>query len=192
MIATSLICLGGPSWDVGLGRRDSITASRSDANNSIPAPFFNLSTLKTNFANQGLSVEDLVALSGAHTIGLARCVQFRAHIYNDSNVDPLFRKSLQNKCPRSGNDNVLEPFDYQTPTHFDNLYFKNLLAKKTLLHSDHELFNIGSSTNNLVRKYATNNAEFFKAFAEGMVKMSSIKPLTGSNGQIRINCRKTN
>ncbi|AES71281.2 peroxidase family protein [Medicago truncatula] len=185
--------LGGPSWDVGLGRRDSITASRSDANNSIPAPFFNLSTLKTNFANQGLSVEDLVALSGAHTIGLARCVQFRAHIYNDSNVDPLFRKSLQNKCPRSGNDNVLEPFDYQTPTHFDNLYFKNLLAKKTLLHSDHELFNIGSSTNNLVRKYATNNAEFFKAFAEGMVKMSSsIKPLTGSNGQIRINCRKTN
>jgi len=131
-------------------------------------------------------------ITGAHTIGLARCVQFRAHIYNDSNVDPLFRKSLQNKCPRSGNDNVLEPFDYQTPTHFDNLYFKHLLAKKALLHSDQELFNIGSSTNNLVKKYATDNAEFFKAFAEGMVKMSSIKPLTGSNGQIRTNCRKIN
>ncbi|KAK2366112.1 CBL-interacting protein kinase [Trifolium repens] len=33
------------------------------ANNSIPAHFLNLSALKTNFANQGLSVKDLVALS---------------------------------------------------------------------------------------------------------------------------------
>ncbi|WJX68079.1 CBL-interacting serine/threonine-protein kinase 3, variant 2 [Trifolium repens] len=47
------------------------------ANNSIPAHFLNLSAFKTNFANQGLSVKDLVALSGAHTIGLTRCVQFQ-------------------------------------------------------------------------------------------------------------------
>jgi peroxidase len=189
----SVVHLGGPSWKVGLGRRDSITASRSDANNSIPAPTFNLSALKTNFANQGLSVNDLVALSGAHTIGLARCVQFRAHIYNDSNINyASFAKLLQSKCPRSGNDNVHEPLDYQTPTHFDNLYFKNLLAKKALLHSDQELFNGSSTTDNLVKKYATNNDEFFKDFAKGMVKMSSIKPLTGSKGQIRINCRKPN
>jgi peroxidase len=75
---------------------------------------FNISTVSIQLS--------ISSISGAHTIGLARCVQFRAHIYNDSNVDPLFRKSLQNKCPRSGNDNVLEPLDYQTPTHFDNLY----------------------------------------------------------------------
>lgn len=56
--------LGGPSWEVGLGRRDSIAASRADANNSIPAPFLNLTDLKTNFANHGLSVKNLVALSG--------------------------------------------------------------------------------------------------------------------------------
>ncbi|KAJ1394125.1 Secretory peroxidase [Sesbania bispinosa] len=187
----SVVYLGGPSWKVGLGRRDSTTASRADANNSIPAPFLNLSALKTNFANQGLSVKDLVALSGAHTIGLARCVQFRAHIYNDSNIDASFAKSLQGKCPRSGSDNILAPLDHQTPTHFDNLYFKNLLDKKALLHSDQELFN-GSSTDNLVKKYATNTAAFFKAFAKAMVKMSRIKPLTGSQGQIRINCRKVN
>ncbi|PNX84661.1 peroxidase 4-like protein, partial [Trifolium pratense] len=129
---------------------------------------------------------------GSHTIGLARCVQFRAHIYNDSNINALYAKSLQNKCPRSGNDNVHEPLDHQTPTHFDNLYFKNLLAKKALLHSDQELFNGSSTTDNLVKKYATNNDAFFKAFAKGMVKLSSIKPLTGSKGQIRLNCRKAN
>ncbi|XP_016186661.1 peroxidase P7-like [Arachis ipaensis] len=63
----SVVYLGGPSWEVGLRRRDSTTASRLDANNSIPTPSFSLSTLKQNFANQGLSEKDLVALSGAHT-----------------------------------------------------------------------------------------------------------------------------
>ncbi|XP_025634064.1 peroxidase P7-like isoform X1 [Arachis hypogaea] len=59
----SVVYLGGPSWEVGLRRRDSTTASRLDANNSIPTPSFSLSTLKQNFANQGLSEKDLVALS---------------------------------------------------------------------------------------------------------------------------------
>ena len=78
-----------------------------------------------------------------------------------------------------------------TKLHFDNLYFQNLVSKKALLHSDQELFN-GSSTDNLVRKYATNAAAFFEDFAKGMLKMSNIKPLTGSQGQIRINCGKVN
>ncbi|CAL0307562.1 unnamed protein product [Lupinus luteus] len=186
----SVVYLGGPSWEVGLGRRDSTTASRSDANNSIPAPFLSLSALIKNFANQGLSVKDLVALSGAHTIGLASCRTFRGHIYNDSSIDASYAKFLRSKCPRSGND-IHEPLDYQTPIHFDNLYYKNLLNKKALLHSDQELFN-GSFTDNLVKKYATDTAAFYEDFAQGMVKLSSIKPLTGSKGQIRINCGKVN
>ncbi|XP_020237242.1 peroxidase P7 [Cajanus cajan] len=187
----SVVYLGGPSWKVSLGRRDSITASRADANNSIPSPLLNLTALKTSFSNQGLSVKDLVALSGGHTIGLARCLTFRGHIYNDSDIDASFAKSLQSKCPRSGNDDSLAPLDLQTPTHFDNLYFKNLLNKKGLIHSDQELFN-GGSTDKLVKKYAINTDAFFKAFAKGMAKMSKIKTLTGSQGQIRINCRKVN
>ncbi|XP_058781909.1 peroxidase P7-like [Vicia villosa] len=188
----SVVTLGGPSWEVGLGRRDSITASRADANKSIPAPSLNLDQLKSNFANQGLSEKNLVALSGAHTIGLARCTQFRAHIYNDSNIDPSFAKSLQRKCPRTGNDNLHQPLDFQTPTHFDNLYYKHLLVKKGLLHSDQELFNGNPTTDKLVQKYANDNEEFFEDFAKGMVKMSNINPLTGNKGQIRINCRKHN
>ena len=131
-------------------------------------------------------------MTGSHTIGLARCTSFRAHIYNDSNIDASFAKLRRRKCPRRGNDNVLAPLDLQTPTCFDNLYFKNLLNKKGLLHSDQELFNGSSETDNLVTKYATDNAAFFRDFAIGMIKMSNIKPLTGTTGQIRINCRKVN
>lgn len=56
--------LGGPSWEVPLGRRDSTTASITTANSDLPGPSSNISTLVSNFAKQGLSVKDLVALSG--------------------------------------------------------------------------------------------------------------------------------
>ncbi|XP_007011215.2 PREDICTED: peroxidase P7 [Theobroma cacao] len=187
----STAMLGGPSWEVKLGRRDSTTASRAAANNSIPAPTFNISGLLLSFAAQGLSLEDLVALSGSHTIGLARCTSFRTHIYNDSNIDASFAKSLQRKCPKSGKDNVHQPLDFQTPTSFDNLYYHNLLKMKGLLRSDQELFN-GTSADCLVEEYAADTSAFFKAFAKSMIKMGDIKPLTGSSGEIRTNCRKVN
>lgn len=59
-----LVQLGGPSWDVKLGRRDARTASQALANTSIPAPTSSLSKLISSFAAQGLSVHDMVALSG--------------------------------------------------------------------------------------------------------------------------------
>uniref|UniRef100_A0A2P2PVJ4 Peroxidase n=1 Tax=Rhizophora mucronata TaxID=61149 RepID=A0A2P2PVJ4_RHIMU len=183
--------LGGPCWLVGLGRRDSLTASRAIANTSIPAPTSNLSTLTARFAAQGLSFKDMIALSGSHTIGLARCTSFRGHIYNDSKIDSSFAQSLRRICPRSGNDNVLAPLDLQTPTHFDNLYYKNLINRKGLLHSDQVLYN-GSSADSFVKRYVNKPAVFFRDFAYAMVKMGNIRPLTGSRGEIRKNCRKAN
>ncbi|XVF00319.1 hypothetical protein REPUB_Repub03eG0274600 [Reevesia pubescens] len=187
----SVVQLGGPSWQVRLGRRDSTTASTSAANTSIPPPTSNLSALISSFSAQGLSIRDLVTLAGSHTIGLCRCTSFRGHIYNDTNIDPSFASSLRRTCPRSGNDSVLAPLDLQTRTCFDNLYYKNLLNKKGLLHSDQELFN-GSSTDALVKSYAANTSLFFQEFAKSMIKMGNINPLTGRAGEIRINCRKSN
>ena len=60
--------LGGPSWDVKVGRRDSRTASFSGANNNIPPPTSGLANLTSLFAAQGLSQKDMVALSGAYLI----------------------------------------------------------------------------------------------------------------------------
>lgn len=130
-------------------------------------------------------------ISGSHTIGLARCTSFRGHIYNDTNIDSSFAKSLQQNCPKSGNGNALASLDRQTPFVFDTLYFDNLLQKKGLLRTDQELFN-GGSADSLVEKYSTDTSAFFKDFAKAMIKMGNIKPLTGSDGQIRINCRKVN
>lgn len=60
--------LGGPTWAVQLGRRDSMTASFDAANSDIPAPTFDLTNLTKSFSNKGLSATDMVALSGTcHT-----------------------------------------------------------------------------------------------------------------------------
>ncbi|KAL2896376.1 Peroxidase 4 [Bienertia sinuspersici] len=189
----SVVTLGGPTWNVKLGRRDATKASQSAANNNIPPPTLNLSALISSFKNQGLSTTDMVALSGAHTIGQARCTSFRTRIYNESNINASFAKTRQANCPRTNNtgDNNLAPLDLQTPTSFDNKYYNNLVNQKGLLHSDQQLFS-GGSTNALVQTYTTNPTRFNADFVTAMINMGDIKPLTGSNGQIRKNCRKTN
>ncbi|CAN6212709.1 unnamed protein product [Urochloa humidicola] len=189
----SVVALGGPSWTVPLGRRDSTTGSASLANSDLPPPFFNLTELISAFSNKGFTATEMVALSGAHTIGQAQCLNFRDHIYNDTNINPGFASSLKNNCPRptGSGDSNLAPLDTSTPYVFDNAYYSNLLSQKGLLHSDQELFN-GGSTDNTVRNFASNSAAFSSAFATAMVKMGNLSPLTGSQGQIRLTCSKAN
>lgn len=182
--------LGGPSWTVPLGRRDSTTASLSLANSDLPPPFFNLGQLITAFGNKGFTATEMATLSGAHTIGQAQCKNFRDHIYNDTNINPAFAMSLRTNCPASGSSS-LAPLDAMTPTAFDNAYYTNLLSQRGLLHSDQELFNNGSA-DSTVSSFAANAAAFTSAFATAMVKMGNLSPLTGSQGQVRINCWRVN
>ncbi|XP_055809278.1 peroxidase 22.3-like [Solanum dulcamara] len=186
----SVVALGGPTWEVPLGRRDSTTASRTTANNDIPTPFMDLPALINNFKKQGLDEKDLVALSGGHTLGFAQCFTFRNRIYNETNIDSTFARQRQANCPRSGGNSNLAPLD-PTPALFDSKYFSNLVSKKGLLHSDQALFN-GGQTDNLVKKYSINLGSFSKDFVDSMIKMGNIKPLIGNQGQIRVNCRKVN
>ncbi|KAI5661899.1 hypothetical protein M9H77_21222 [Catharanthus roseus] len=186
------VLLGGPSWVVPLGRRDARTASLTGANNQIPPPSAPLSTLISSFSAKGLSARDMTALSGSHTIGFARCATFRSRIYNDTNIEAAFATTRRGNCPATAGtvDANLAPLD-QTPARFDNNYYQNLIARRGLLHSDQELFN-GGSQDALVRSYSNNDALFRSDFAAAMVRMGNISPLTGTNGEIRRNCRVVN
>ncbi|XP_031109960.1 peroxidase 72 [Ipomoea triloba] len=195
----STVLAGGPNWEVPLGRRDSIGNSLSGSNNNIPAPNNTFQTILTKFKLQGLDLVDLVALSGSHTIGNARCVSFRQRLYNqtgnslpDYTLDQSYAAELRTKCPKSGGDQTLFHLDFVSPTRFDNSYFKNLLAYKGLLSSDQVLVTKSAASLQLVKAYAENNELFFQHFAKSMVKMGNISPLTSFSGEIRKNCRKIN
>ncbi|CAH1418699.1 unnamed protein product [Lactuca virosa] len=186
----SVVALGGPGWSTVFGRRDSTTASQSAANSNLPSPASSLSSLISSFSNKGFTANEMVALSGAHTIGQARCSVFRNRLYNENNINSSFATSLRANCPSSGGDNNLSPLD-SSATSFDNRYYNDLISQRGFLHSDQELSN-GGSADAQVRTYGSNPSVFFRDFARAMVKMGNLSPLTGSNGQVRTNCRRTN
>ncbi|XVF85492.1 hypothetical protein PTKIN_Ptkin17bG0121900 [Pterospermum kingtungense] len=186
--------VGGPSWTVKLGRRDSTTASASLANSQLPRFTDSLQSLIDLFKSKGLSEKDMVALSGSHTIGQARCVTFRSRIYsNGSDIDAGFASIRRRNCPATppNGDANLAPLDLVTPNSFDNNYFKNLLRKKGLLQSDQVLLS-GGSTDSIVTEYSKNPSTFSSDFAAAMVRMGDIEPLTGSAGIIRRVCNVVN
>ncbi|KAJ6336216.1 hypothetical protein OIU78_012749 [Salix suchowensis] len=185
---------GGPNWELPLGRRDSKTASLSGSNNNLPPPNSTIQNLVSFFKRQGLNNIDLVALSGAHTIGVARCVAFKQRLYNqngnnqpDQTLEKNYFLDLKSVCPRSGGDNNISPLDLASPAKFDNTYFKLLIWGKGLLTSDEVLYTgkVGR-TIQLVKRFAEDEGLFFEHFAKSMVKMGNISPLTGFNGELAL------
>ncbi|KAI4971501.1 hypothetical protein ZWY2020_002415 [Hordeum vulgare] len=188
----SVNLLGGPTWTVQLGRRDALNTSQSAANSNLPGPGSSLAALITMFGNKGLSPRDMTALSGAHTVGQARCTTFRDRIYNDANINASFAALRQQTCPQpSGGEGTLAPIDAATPEKFDNYYYQNLMSKQGLFHSDQELFN-GGSQDELVKKYRGNAGMFAADFAKAMGRMGSLMPSADTATEIRLDCKKVN
>ncbi|XP_049403313.1 peroxidase 11 [Solanum stenotomum] len=204
----AVLLVGGPYWDVPLGRKDSIKAGYELADTNLPTADEGLISIISKFISQGLSVTDMVALSGAHTIGKARCVNFRNRIYGDfkmtstSYINPIsssYLSKLKSLCPpieiNGSSDNNETSMDNVTPNLFDNSYYHVLLKGEGLINSDQELYSsfLGVQTKKIVEKYAANTIAFFEQFAESMVKMGNItNKETYVNGEVRKSCRFVN
>ncbi|GAU43775.1 hypothetical protein TSUD_378000 [Trifolium subterraneum] len=190
----------GPYWKVPLGRRDSLTANRTLANQNLPAPFFTLDQLKAAFVAQGLNTTDLVTLSGAHTFGRSHCSLFVNRLYNFNNTgkpDPTlnttYLKKLIKICPQNGTGTNLTNLDPTTPNKFDKNYYSNLKGGKGLFQSDQELFSTpNADTISIVNKFSNNKDAFFDSFKVSMIKMGNIGVLTGDKGEIRKQCNFIN
>ncbi|XP_077230259.1 peroxidase A2-like isoform X1 [Tasmannia lanceolata] len=196
----SVTLSGGPTWNALLGRRDSTTANLAGANTNLPSPFASLSNITAKFSAVGLDTTDLVALSGGHTFGRAKCSSFSSRLYNfsgtgspDPTLNSTYLATLQQTCPQNGSSNTLTNFDPTTPDTFDSNYFSNLQNNNGLLQSDQELFSTsGASTISIVNSFSSNQTAFFQSFVTSMINMGNISPLTGTNGQIRSDCKKVN
>ncbi|KAK6938993.1 hem peroxidase [Dillenia turbinata] len=130
--------------------------------------------LQQSFAQRGLSLDDLVALSGTtfggRTIGFSHCSSFQNRIHNFDtahDIDPTlhteFAASLRSVCPMHNKVKNAGANMDTTPVVFDNAYFKLLLQGKSLFSSDQALLT-NQKTKALVSKYACSQEEFEKAF----------------------------
>lgn len=178
-----------------LGRKDSLYASQEDSNNIMPSPRANASSLIDLFAKFDLSIEDLVSLSGSHSIGQGRCFSVMFRLYNQSGsgkpdpaIEPHYRKELNKLCPVGGDENVTGNLD-ATPALFDNQYFNDLVSGRGFLNSDETLYTY-EETRKWVVKFSRDQKAFFDAFVKGMLKMGDLQ--SGQPGEVRRNCRVVN
>ncbi|KAG6386681.1 hypothetical protein SASPL_151850 [Salvia splendens] len=186
---------GGPKWEVKLGREDSLTASQEDSNGIMPSPRTNATSLIALFTKFNLSVQDLVALSGTHSIGQGRCFSIVFRLYNQSGsglpdpaMDPQYWAELSRLCPLGGDEEVTGGLD-ATPQRFDNQYFKDLVRGRGFLNSDQTLTSL-PETRKYVEIFSKNEKRFFEALVEGMIKLGDLQ--SGKPGEIRRNCRVVN
>ncbi|XP_050139933.1 peroxidase A2-like [Malus sylvestris] len=189
---------GGPTWEAQLGRRDSRTANQAGTS-AIPSFLENLEQISQKFRDAGLDSTDLVALSGAHTFGRARCSTFVHRLYNFSgtgNPDPTieagYLETLRQACPQNGSGDTLNDLDQSTRDAFDNHYFTNLQNNRGLLQTDQVLFSTSGDTVAIVDRFANSQSDFFDSFGQSMINMGNIGVLTGTNGEIRTDCRRVN
>lgn len=104
--AVAVANTGGPTIPVPLGRPD---AAKADPGGQLPPPSLDADGLRTLFGRNGYSDEAIVALSGAHTLGLSRA--------NPPKGAPLS----------------------PTPQVFNTDYFNLILRKKGVFPSDNAL-----------------------------------------------------
>lgn len=194
MSYVKLLQLGGPKFSVELGRRDGLVSKASMVEGSLPKADFNLNQLKTMFSKHNLSQKDMIALSGAHTVGVSHCDQFANRIYSspvDPTLDPTYAQDLKLSCPRNADPNTVHPLDLLTSQKFDNLYYKNLVSGKGLLRSDQILFTDPASRATVV-EFADDGSKFNAAFVTAIKKLGRVGVKTGQEGEIRIDCTKFN
>ncbi|KAJ4802885.1 Peroxidase [Rhynchospora pubera] len=195
----SVSMTGGMIYRVPAGRRDGRTSLATEASANLPPPTFDVDQLTQRFANKGLTQDEMVTLSGAHTIGRSHCTSFSNRLYNfnsttasDPTLDSAYASQLMQSCPQGSNDPTLVvPMDPSTPYTLDTNYYSNILANKVLFTSDQTLIT-NSSTAASVRMNAMNRMLWRNKFAAAMVKMGQIEVLTGSDGEIRKVCSVVN
>ncbi|XP_065860086.1 peroxidase 66 [Euphorbia lathyris] len=185
----------GPYWNVLKGRKDGTVSKANDTIN-LPAPTFNVSQLIQSFANRGLGVKDMVALSGAHTLGFSHCSSFEARLHNFSSlhaVDPSmngeFVEKLRVKCPKPNKDHNAGEFLDSTSSTFDNNYYKQLMEGKGVFGSDQALFD-DYRTRKIVELFAKDQSLFFREFTASMVKLGKVG--VTEHGEVRRKCRVVN
>ncbi|KAI3913554.1 hypothetical protein MKX01_022135 [Papaver californicum] len=160
--------VGGPRWEVHKGRRDGLYSKASSVGNNLPQMNQTITQLINLFESKGLTVLDMVALSGAHTIGLSHCKEYMSRIYSYNktfDIDPSMNKdyaqTLRRPCPNNHN---LDP---------------NV--------TDQKLF-----TDSFTRRYVLSMAKdeqfFFSNFVAAMIKLASIGVKVGTDGEVRRDC----
>ncbi|OMO77519.1 Plant peroxidase, partial [Corchorus capsularis] len=182
--------VGGPFYTVKLGRKDSLESKISAAEGNIPRANSSMDETIKMFESRKFTVQEMVALTGAHTIGFSHCKEFAYRLYKydkntptDPAYNPKYAAALKQVCGNYSKDEAMSAFnDVMTPSKFDNIYYKNLQRGLGLLESDNVLVK-DPRTKPFVELYAMNQDAFFRDFGRAMEKLGTYGIKTGRKGE---------
>ncbi|KAK1325341.1 Peroxidase 44 [Acorus calamus] len=183
---------GGPNYAVPTGRRDGLVSNLNDVN--LPGPSLPVDQAFQSFSSKGLTLEDMVTLLGAHTVGVAHCAFFKGRLSSDATMDPGLRASLVKTCGSKSRPLVKDRtafLDQNTSFVVDNEYYKQILLKKGVMKIDQEIA-LDGSTSAVVAGFASDGVGFLGRFGDALVKLGSVDVLVGSDGEIRRKCSSFN
>lgn len=184
--------VGVPYWSLKYGRRDGKDSIADEADRLVPMGGQSVTDLIRFFESNGLTIIDLVALSGAHTIGRATCGAVRPGLCKRAGtLERQYGDFLRRKCGAGGDGEYVE-LDGETPTAFDNQYYKNLMRGRGVLDTDQKMLP-DSRTGAFVRAFANQPSQIFThQFAQSMRKLGEAQVLTGNEGEVRRKCSAVN
>ncbi|XP_048134023.1 uncharacterized protein LOC115750992 [Rhodamnia argentea] len=191
---------GGPAVQIPTGRKDGRVSAASNVRPNTVDTTFTIDEMIRLFSSKGLSLIDLVTLSGAHTIGAAHCSAFRDRfradskgklLLVDSSLDMTYAEELMTQCPAGASPSITVNNDPDTSLSFDNQYYRNLLLQKGLFQSDSVLIK-DNRTREQVENFANDQDSFFASWVQSFLKLSAVEVKTGSAGEVRQSCSVTN
>ncbi|KQK04190.1 peroxidase 1 [Brachypodium distachyon] len=183
-------------YQVPSGRRDGNISTQDDAINNLPGPNSTADSLITGFARKNLTAEDMVVLSGSHTLGRSHCDAFlfknRERLASGT-VSPAYQALLEALCPPTSGQFTLvtTEIDLSTPVVLDNNYYRLLPLNLGLHFSDDQLVRNGT-LNAFVNQFIADETLWKQKFFAAMIKMGNIEPKTGAQGEVRLNCSLVN
>jgi len=188
----SLVFSGLPTYNVAAGRRDSLTSLAKNVVNNVPLPEQTTQQLTALFNRKGLTMEEMVVLAGAHSIGIAHCANIIDRFWDQKKrkvIEPAYHGTVGFSC--GNNPNQLFPFDTITQYKMDSHFYKQLLKKRALIESDQNMA-LDPRTSSVMKTLADDQEGWFGKFIKTIIKLGEIEVLTGDQGEIRKQCRAFN
>ncbi|CAL9130273.1 unnamed protein product [Musa textilis] len=185
-----------PLWEVKTGRRDGNVSLASEALADIPSAGANITTLVQQFANKNLSViGPRRPIRCAHHWRRAlrhhqeQTLQLRRQRRHRPVLNATYAAFLKSRCSPTDRTTTVE-MDPGSSLSFDDHYYVILKQQEGLFQSDAALLTDGKSSK-IVDKLLDSGG-FLDAFRKSITRMGDIGVLTGTDGQIRSDCRAVN
>lgn len=189
----SLVFTGVPGYKVAAGRRDGQASLAKTVEGNLPLADTSAEENIQLFQKKGMSLEELVVLAGAHSIGNAHC-----SIVSDRFHDPEKAKGIDRGylikmqsltiCETDSQDLPFDPYSQQK---MDSHFYRELLTNQALLESDHNLAH-EPRTKSIMKKLVDDQMGWLAKFTSAIKKLGETEVLTGNQGEIRKQCRAVN